>query len=270
MEKITLQTNYILSTKKLIYLVFFLFSTLVYSQVRVPFAPRTASATPGTTIYHVKGDFTLIGNTNLTLSIYGDNTNNSNNVMKYVDSDTDSDTFNSSSADLTFSTENGAVPACSNVVFAGLYWTGRASDGSSSPDIFNVTKGNVTKTFNKRKVKLKGPSSSSYTEITANTNDIYYPNSSDGLMYSAFAEITDYVKNNGLGSYTLADIALVEGNGGSTGYYGGWSIIVVYENSKMKWRDITVFDRDMHMFKEVLLLVIKFQFLDLMLYKLVQ
>jgi hypothetical protein len=61
-------------------------------------------------------------------------------------------------------------------------------------------------------------------------------------MYSAFAEITDYVKTNGLGQYTVADIALVEGNGGGTGYYGGWGIIVVYENSKMKWRDITVFD----------------------------
>ena len=213
-----------------------------YAQVKVPFTPRTSQASPGTSIYHIKGDFTLIGNTNLTLDSYGNNTNNSNNVMKYVDVDGDSSTFNSSAATLTFSTENGAVPLCSDVVFAGLYWTGRASDGSSSPDVFNVTKGNITKSFNKRKVKLKGPSSSSYTEITANTNDIYYPNSSDGFMYSAFAEITDYVKNNGLGSYTVADIALVEGNGGSTGYYGGWSIIVVYENSKMKWRDITVFD----------------------------
>src|SRR5690606_12935467 len=31
-------------------------------------------------------------------------------------------------------------------------------------------------------------------------------------------------------------------NGGGTGYYGGWGLVVVYENSKMKWRDITVFD----------------------------
>ena len=58
-------------------------------------------------------------------------------------------------------------------------------------------------------------------------------------MYSAFAEITEYVKANGIGQYTVADIALVEGNGGSTGYYGGWGIIVVYENSKMKPNNVT-------------------------------
>lgn len=217
--------------------IFILLNILIISnnltaQVRVPFTPRVSQNTPNTTIYHVKGDFTLIGNTNLTLTNYGNNTNNSNNNMQYVDVDGDANTFNSSSANLTYSTENGAVPQCSKVVFAGLYWTGRASDGSSSPDIFNVTKGGITKTFNKRKVKLKGPNTSSYTEITANTNDIYYPTNSDGFMYSAFAEITDYVKNNGLGQYTVADIALVEGNGGSTGYYGGWGIIVVYENSR--------------------------------------
>lgn len=140
--------------------IFILLNILIISnnltaQVRVPFTPRVSQNTPNTTIYHVKGDFTLIGNTNLTLTNYGNNTNNSNNNMQYVDVDGDANTFNSSSANLTYSTENGAVPQCSKVVFAGLYWTGRASDGSSSPDIFNVTKGGITKTFNKRKVKLK-------------------------------------------------------------------------------------------------------------------
>lgn len=230
------------SGKNIIIIFFLLISIVMHSQVRVNFTPRKPIASPSTSIYNIKGDFTLIGNTNLTLNNYDVNEPNSNNNMIYVDIDGDSNTFNSSSANLTFSTENGAIPECSKVVFAGLYWTGRSSDGSNSPDIFNVTKNSVTKTFNKRKVKLKGPTSSSYTEITANTNDIYYPQNSDGFMYSAFAEITEYVKANGIGKYTVADIALVEGNGGSTGYYGGWGIIVVYENSKMKWRDITVFD----------------------------
>ncbi|OYX14441.1 MAG: hypothetical protein B7Z16_14465, partial [Algoriphagus sp. 32-45-6] len=229
--------------KTLMFVLLFLsFNYYGMAQVRVNFTPREPVASPATSIYKVKGDFSLIGNTNLTLNSYDDDEPNSNNNMRYVDVDGDASTFNSSSANLTFSNENGAVPECSKVVFAGLYWTGRASDGSSSPDTFDVTKNAVTKTFNKRKVQLKGPLSSSYTEITAGTNDIYYPQNSDGFMYSAFAEITDYVKTNGLGQYTVADIALVEGNGGGTGYYGGWGIIVVYENSKMKWRDITVFD----------------------------
>ena len=61
-------------------------------------------------------------------------------------------------------------------------------------------------------------------------------------MYSAYAEITDYVKDHGIGEYFVADIALNEGNGGNTGYFGGWGMVVVYENSKMKWRDVTIFD----------------------------
>lgn len=75
-------------------------------------------------------------------------------------------------------------------------------------------------------------------------------------MYSAFAEITEYVKANGIGKYTVADIALVEGNGGSTGYYGGWGIIVVYENSKMKWREMSLFLMVMPMYKETQLQVL--------------
>ena len=231
------------SKESLLYSLFFLFLGIGgIAQVRVNFTPREPEASPTTSIYHVKGDFSLIGNTNLTLNNYDNNEPNSNNNMIYVDVDSDANTFNSSSSNLTFSTENGAIPECSKIVFAGLYWTGRASNGSNSPDTFSVTKNSITKTFNKRKVQLKGPLSTSYTEVTANTNDIYYPQNNDGFMYSAFAEITDYVKTNGLGQYTVADIALIEGNGGGTGYYGGWGIIVVYENSKMKWRDITVFD----------------------------
>jgi hypothetical protein len=52
----------------------------------------------------------------------------------------------------------------------------------------------------------------------------------------------NYVRTNGIGQYTLADMALLEGNVGGTGYSGGWGMIVIYENSKMKWRDVTIFD----------------------------
>ena len=208
------------------------------AQIRVPFTPRTAFATPSDTVYSIQGDFTLIGNTNMTLQNYSDITLNSNNVMIYVDADTFSSTLNSSSAMLQYSTENGAIPECSRVKFAGLYWTGRAHDGSSSPNTFTVNGIDL----DKRKVLLKGPGISNYTEITARAGDIYYPQNSDGYMYSAFAEVTDYVRQNGLGEYTIANIALREGNGGPTGYYGGWGLIVVYENSQMNWRDITIFD----------------------------
>ncbi len=218
-----------------------LFLPFINSQVIVPFTQRSSVNTPNKYIYNVRGDFTLIGNTNLTLANYGDNTGNHNNMI-YVDVDADPNTLNSSSATLQFSTENGAIPECSNIIFAGLYWTGRAHDGGTSPMEFNVTKNSVTVNFNKRQVLLRGPGAGGYTVITANQNDIYFPETQHGQMYSAFAEITDYVKQYGLGEYTVANIALREGVGGGTGYYGGWGLIVIYENSKMKWRDITIFD----------------------------
>ncbi|RXJ51353.1 HYR-like domain-containing protein [Gelidibacter gilvus] len=217
-----------------------------YGQVKVPFTPRSSVFTPGKTIYNVKGDFTMIGNTNLTLVNYTDDGNNADD-MKYVDVDNDPNTLNSSSATLTFSDEFGATPECSNIVYAGLYWSGRAGAENTFTVSKDVVINNqvvpVTKTFDKRKVSIKGPSATSYTQLTANATDIYYPSGVDDNMYSAYVDVTDYVKNNGQsGVYHVADMALVEGDGDDIGYFGGWGMVVVYENSQMKWRDITVFD----------------------------
>ncbi|NNF86511.1 MAG: HYR domain-containing protein, partial [Winogradskyella sp.] len=230
-------------TRTLLFSAFLLIITVLnsYSQVRVPFAPRTASASPSTTIYTVKGDFTMVGNTNLTLQNYTTTANN-NADMVYVDIDGDPNTWNSSSATITFSEENDAIPECSNIIYAGLYWTGRAG----ADEIFTVTNGTETKEFDKRKVQLK-KAGGVYQDVIATTtivpnNNIYFPSGLDGDMYSAYAEVTDYVTANGIGEYFVADIATLEGNGGNIGYYGGWGMVVVYENSKMNWRDVTVFD----------------------------
>jgi len=110
-----------------------------YAQVRVPFQQRTSAVSPERKIYNIKGDYTMIGNTNLTLVNYGDETSNAN-TMRYVDVDTDASTWNSSSSTLSFASENGSIPECSNIIYAGLYWTGRASDGANSPDIFDYTR----------------------------------------------------------------------------------------------------------------------------------
>ncbi|WP_445738739.1 HYR-like domain-containing protein, partial [Mariniflexile sp.] len=224
-----------------------------YSQVQVGFQPRTSSATPATTIYNIKGDFTMMGNTNLTLVNYNDTDHNAND-MKYVDIDNDlfgRTTWNSSSATLTFSNENGADSECSKIIYAGIYWTGRAfddgqennDDGDNDPNTFTVVKGGVSRSFDKRRISLKGPLSNTYTDFTANDSDIFYPSNQFGNMFSAYVEVTDYVRNNRLGEYFVADLALREGASiDGTGYYGGWGMVIVYENSKMKYRNITVFD----------------------------
>lgn len=352
----------------------------VKGQVRKEFSPRMTnenSANEG--IYNLRGDFTMIGNTNMTRASsltdsYNNNNNNSNATMNYVK--VDPAMVNSSTAELKFY-EGGDVKAnCSEVIYAGLYWTGRAHNTTNSAHEFTVVSqstnnlnnnnsfngyslsiisaddnsnnttgdnrrvatytftpqgggdavifsfyswrtggilsytyygkvtvqvgsgtpinvlGSITstsfnnytftfsspytinssgqtihinslrkrqtnntintnysasvttpaKTLNKHKVKIKGPGASSYSEITANNNDIWYPSGQDDNMYAGYADITNYVKQYGTGNYTVADIALIEGNGGSVGYFGGWSMVVVYGNAKMDWKDIVVFD----------------------------
>ncbi|HNP32321.1 MAG TPA: hypothetical protein PKN96_03420, partial [Flavobacterium sp.] len=215
-------------------------SNTANAQIKKAFTQRTSPLyTPERKIYNVKGDFTMLGNTCLTPQNYSATTNNNNQSMVYVDTDGDSSTFNSSSSTLDIPVENGSTPSCSNIVFAGLYWTGAGSPNAT----FNVTKGGVTKTFDKRVIKLKGPTASGYTTFTANSNDIYYPSNTEDNIYSAYVEVTSYVRQYGIGSYTVADMALLEGGASSgTGYSGGWGMIVIYENSKMKWRDVTIFD----------------------------
>mgnify|MGYP003437852786 FL=1 len=56
------------SGKNLILIILLSLSFTIHSQVRVNFTPREAIASPSTSIYNIKGDFTIIGNTNLTRS----------------------------------------------------------------------------------------------------------------------------------------------------------------------------------------------------------
>ncbi|MBJ7882743.1 HYR-like domain-containing protein [Gelidibacter salicanalis] len=343
-------------------------SVFTQAQVKVEFTPRASAFTPNKTVYNVKGDFTMLGNTNLTLVDYDDNGNNSED-MAYVDVDNDNATWNSSAASLNLSDQ--ISPECTNIVYAGLYWTGRSTGDneftvtkefatgktiteniSDDAEVFNgqaipnttyglaitnsttlatytftstaggntvkfflykgynddktylkvsvnngpqtdvatssLTNANVilktpytifsgsdyalkikrlevlpqnrahvnisytstynetverTKSFNKRKVSIKGPNATNYTQLTAHATDIYYPSGTDNDIFSAYVDVTDYVKNNGNnGLYHVADIALVEGDGDGIGFYGGWGMVVVYENSEMSWKDVTVFD----------------------------
>ena len=87
------------------------------SQVRVPFTQRTSKYSPEQYMYYLKGDYQLIGNTNLTPQAYTPTTLNSNTQMIYVDVDSDPTTINSSSSALTFSSENGANPNCSDIIY---------------------------------------------------------------------------------------------------------------------------------------------------------
>ena len=115
----------------------------VQAQVRKEFNPRVSTYSESKKIYNVNGDFSILGNTNMTLQNYSVGGINSNSSMIVVDKDNNSSTTNSSMAELKFSDENGASPECTKIVYAGLYWTGRTNSW-------------VT-TESKRKIKLKSP-----------------------------------------------------------------------------------------------------------------
>lgn len=212
---------------------------------QVNFSQRTSAATPAKTIYNVKGDFTMVGNTNLTLVTYGTNTDNEGKSMKYVDIDGNSSTLNSSMATLEISNsgENSANQSCSTILYAGLYWTGKSDDANET---FSVTKNSVTKNYDKKVISIKGPGAAAYTTITAKPNgvnsDIRFPGASQSGIFIGYQEITDYVKTYGPGAYTVADIALTEGTNANPGLSGGWVMVVIYENPLMKSRAVTVFD----------------------------
>ncbi|MEB2781823.1 gliding motility-associated C-terminal domain-containing protein [Algoriphagus sp. C2-6-M1] len=211
----------------------------VFGQVRVPFQERVASSNPSRKTFNVKGDFQLIGNTNLSLANYADDLMN-DNLLLFEDVDSHANTINSSSAVLNFSKENGADITCTNVLFAGLYWSGRGP----TDDVFYVNDVNgFPKKLDRQEITLFGPNDPVGRKFRAGDTDIRYTYGldleNDLGLFVGFAEVTDFVKEHGEGEYTVADLGILEG---TNYHYGGWSLVVVYENPVMENRSITVFD----------------------------
>ncbi|MHC5353220.1 hypothetical protein ACYSNX_03360 [Myroides sp. LJL115] len=206
------------------------------------FTLRTSSKAPSPHtnegIYNLRGDFTMIGNSNLYDNNNPNNRDkgngNNGNMSFYKLSGDGSSISNSSSSTLVKPT--GLDLTCTKIVYAGLYWTGRGEN--SSNDATKLKNG-----LQKKKIKVKLPGQSNYVEYNADVSNI--GNSSQRDIYTSYVDITDKVialGNNAWGTYSVADIATTIGNGSSTGYFGGWGMVVIYENPKLSWKDITVFD----------------------------
>lgn len=146
-----------------------------------------------------------------------------------IDIDADVSTFNSSSAGFT-------LPDCSGIEFAGLYWgAGIAiSQGNNGPAPMSGGGWN--------QVKLKVPGSAAYQTITADATDTV---NITFHGYQSFADITNIVRLNRGGMYTVANVKCDTVN--STGQpivnaYGGWNLVVIYRDSTQPLRNLTVFD----------------------------
>lgn len=214
-----------------------------FSQVqnRVPFTPRTSQQAPeaykGKSTYSLKGSFQMIGNANLFGSPYNETKGNGPSNMTYNKLPGElSSIVNSSSAD--FVLPEGIDPDCTNIVYAGLYWSGRESD--TDIDQFNVGTIFNPRYLYKSRIKLKAPGEANYRELSS--NEIYRGGVNEVGMFVGYVDVTNIVRQAGVGTYAVADIATRTGPSSPTGYYGGWGMVIIYENQTMKWRDITVFD----------------------------
>ena len=132
------------------------------------------------------------------------------NIMTYVDVDADATTFSSSSATL-------AMPPGSTVLFAGLYWAGRSSNGS------------------RFSAKLKVPGSASYQTLTATQQDSI---TGEDASYQGFINVTSQVQLAGAGQYTVADVR--SSQAGSE--WAGWQLVVAYSNPASQTRNLNVID----------------------------
>lgn len=145
----------------------------------------------------------------------GDNNNFS---MTFVDIDSDASTYMSSSDQLS-------LAACSEVLWAGLYWTGNLENTPSSTPNW----------ASRAQVKFK-VGTGAYTTLLA---DELLDNTVGKVSYFCFKDITSIVQANPLNAnYTVGNVVTKTG----TNTYGGWTIVVVYNNVYESMKNLTVFD----------------------------
>jgi gliding motility-associated-like protein/uncharacterized repeat protein (TIGR01451 family) len=200
----------------------FLFLMDAFTQVIDPFSIRYQNQQKGgiTMLANVSVSCTNCSSTTAEVPPNGTGTDNAF-TMEYVDIDNVASTFMSSSDSLNLSD-------CSEVLWAGLYWTARLST--------NGTPGATTNYSTRNQIKLK-VNNGAYQSLTA---DELLDNSVGHQTYHCFKNITSIVQSNGpKARYTIADLVT---RTGLTAVYGGWTIVVVYGDVYQSMRNLTVFD----------------------------
>lgn len=157
----------------------------------------------------LRGDFILIGNTVVrNADEKEEEVGNAHQISKYVDIDNDNTTKNSSSATLVLRDDNGndiGAEQCTKIKYARLYWYGRVDECW-----------NVNGEKEKRKtIKIKHDNGT-YQDYTIPANQLYEMNDSNREIYSAYVDVTDFVKSKGAGKYTVANVETMssQDNGG--------------------------------------------------------
>ncbi|TXH65488.1 MAG: DUF11 domain-containing protein [Lysobacteraceae bacterium] len=203
----------------------FWYSGAIHAQVFNAFDPRVS--------FNERGDIAAIGNVLITCQPGGTPdcasvqngtvSGNNNRATQYVNIDPGAGLTNTSSADLT-------MPIGAQVLFAGLYWGGRAATTST-------TRGTIS---------LRVPGATTYQTLTASVVDtITNAGTATTRPYEAFVDVTAQVQAAGNGSYFVGGLTATLGNDG-LGYYGGWGLVVVYRDANQPFRRLMVFDGAAH------------------------
>ncbi|HLY69477.1 MAG TPA: T9SS type A sorting domain-containing protein [Puia sp.] len=201
---------------------------------------------------NIQGGHLMIGNTIMKSNSYSDKSNSSSNtgtIMNYfnIASDGTTSIYGNDNSDMEFvNIDNGAtsgivsssaanltLPSGSNTIkFARLYWGGHLT-----PDDFSGS--NLTSV----KIKFGTNAYQSVSIPASQVNAITV--SSNSYAYQSYADITNYIQNNGTGTYTVANIPSSTGDDIKNldgGGYGGWSIVVAYENTSMSYYSVRIYD----------------------------
>ncbi len=220
---------------------------------------------------NLKGNIKIVGNSVLKSNV-DNGKSNAELILKYIDIDSNSNTFNSSSANID-SIVDGIDIKKSKIVWAGLYWVGYLHNDQADEGIDNIynfstryrttAKEEIKNTLENQEVLFKIDNGNYITIKPDVVNrylyryEQYYSYhygyiSYVSYIYNAFADVTDILKGKSANhKFTVANIPTREGRtwngniGDGLGNFGAWTLVVVYDNSSKideKMRNITIFD----------------------------
>jgi hypothetical protein len=145
---------------------------------------------------------------------------NDGHDMFYSDVDRDPNTYNSTRARLR-------LPKGAEVSYARLYWGG------------NLRVGEVKPAKDNGRVLMSEPRGS-YRAVKADA--VRTHRRADGAdAYQASANVTPLVRRSGPGVYTVAQVNVAMGRS-KAGAWGGWTLVVAYEDRKSPLRHLSVWD----------------------------
>ncbi|WP_243766270.1 DUF3344 domain-containing protein [Streptomyces sp. GC420] len=151
---------------------------------------------------------------------HGGTASNGDYRMFYTDVDDDPNTYNSSRAEVR-------LPQGARVTYARLYWGGNLRVGEQKPPQDNG------------RVLIAEPGGR-YKEVLSDTL-IGHRTATGTDAFHASADVTRLVRDSGSGLYTVAQVNVAMGHS-KVGSWGGWTLVVAYEDPNAPRRVLTLWD----------------------------